>query len=95
MTTTRDIQKFFHKLMALRDEGYAITIEEDNCKKYTAYYISKQEGNAKYEDCIIFYNGDTKDEYPENVCIPTEIPVEELLERIQEIIDKINKIFSK
>jgi hypothetical protein len=95
MTTTKEIQKFFHKLMALKDEGYEVTISEDNCKNYTAYCISKQEGNAKYEDCIVFYNGDPEDKHIENVCIPTEIPVEDLLVRIQEIIDRINKIFNK
>jgi hypothetical protein len=92
MTTTKDIQKFYHKLMELKDGGYTIRIEEGT-KNYTAYYISHINGNAKYEDCVIFYNGSSEDAYPENVCDPQNVPVDDLLKEVSGIVQKIEEIF--
>lgn len=93
MATTKQIQEFFHKLMELKEDGYDIEIEENGYKNYTSYIISKESGSARYSDCIVFYNGDSDAEYPENVCEPQDIPVEELLESIELIVKKIDKVF--
>lgn len=39
------------------------------------------------------YNGDEDNEDTENVCRPDEIPAKQLLEKLNEIIAKIDKVF--
>jgi hypothetical protein len=99
MTTTKDIQKFYHRLMELKGLGYGIDIYENTMKNYVSYTISKSSGNAKYEDCVIMYNGEEstdEEEYEdENVCRPQDIPTEDLLTELEDIVSTINKVFSK
>jgi len=91
MTTTREIQKFYERLLELKDAGFDISVEESH-KNASIYWISKRNGNAEYKDCVIMYNGCEEDEHPENVCKPSEIPASRLLEDVEGIVSKINKI---
>jgi hypothetical protein len=89
MATTRDIQKFYHRLMELKDQGFTIAVEDNSHKDYVAYYISKRgNGNAEYKDCVIMNNGDDSDS-------DNEISVKDLLDQIESIVSTITEIFGK
>ena len=90
MATTKEIQKLYHRLIGLIEDGYEIDIDDSNLKNYVSYTISKEDGNAKYSDCIIMYNGE---EDEENYCPPDDIDVEGILENLESIVLKIDGVF--
>jgi len=88
MAKTSEMQNFYHRLMELKDDGYNVDIElsHKNCAIYT---ISKENGNAKYQDCVIMYNGDEDEENSQPI---DDIDFEELMERLEEIVKKIDSV---
>lgn len=86
-----EFQKFYHRLIELREEGHTIEIKESH-KNYSAYTISKTDGgNAKYSDCVIMYNGDKG--CGENEMPPEDVDMEEIMEDLEAIIEKMDKVF--
>ena len=66
MNNLTALVKVYHRLMELMETGYNVSKEENLHKNYIAYTIGKRDGNAKFSDCVIVYNGD--EEASENKC---------------------------
>lgn len=90
-TTTKNIQDFYHKLLELQAEGITLDIDSDSRKNYASYTLSRTSANAKYEDCLLMYCGDKGEE---NACLPEDIPIDELMNDLNDIVFKIQSVFA-
>jgi hypothetical protein len=90
MATMSDVDLLIRKLIEVATTtSFSVNIDPYEEKGYTAYTIEKKNGNSCYSDCVIIYRGDKGEE---NETTPTDFDAKEIIESIDAIIEKANKV---